>query len=63
MCGGLGASFVVCWIGDFLCGMHKFGGSNNLKEDMKEKAFKIAKERANLVDKLITTCIENDKNN
>ncbi|KAL0883964.1 hypothetical protein ABMA27_016017 [Loxostege sticticalis] len=60
MCGGLGAHFTVCLNKGLICGNHKFGGSHLLMENQ-EEVLKIAKERANLVVKVIDSCIKNEK--
>lgn len=60
MCGGVGASFIVCTNTSGLCGVQKFGGSN-LSPEMQEEAMKIAKERGILIKKVIDTCINNEK--
>lgn len=59
MCGGSGANYIVCWNNGFLCGAHKFGSSSLSMEDEKE-ALKIAKQRTQLIEKLIETCILNE---
>lgn len=60
MCGGLGAHFTVCLNKGLICGNHKFGGSHLLMENQ-EEVLKIAKEKANLVVKVIDSCIKNEK--
>jgi hypothetical protein len=61
MCGGIGANFIVSSNKGLLCGSQKFGASNLLPETQ-EEALKIASERAKLIEKVIKTCIANDKN-
>lgn len=60
ICGGVGANFIICTNKHGLNGVQKFGGSNLLPEGQ-EKALKIAKERAILVEKVIETCLNNEK--
>lgn len=61
MCGGLGANLIVCWNGELLCGLHKYGGSHNLSKKFQEKAMKVAKGKATLINDLINSSIKNFK--
>lgn len=61
ICGGIGSNLIVCCNKEFLCGTQKFGGSN-LSVESQEKAIKIAKERANVIEKAINVCIKNYEN-
>lgn len=61
MCGGIGANLILCYNKGFLCTSQKFGASN-FSEDCEEKALKIAKQRAELAEKVIDVCIKNYEN-
>ncbi|XP_013175111.1 PREDICTED: exosome complex component RRP43-like [Papilio xuthus] len=56
MCGGNGANITVSWNNGFLCGILKSGGGT-LSIEQEKEAIKMAKERTQLVEKLIDTCI------
>ncbi|XP_028158008.1 exosome complex component RRP43-like [Ostrinia furnacalis] len=60
MCGGAGANLTVCVNKGLLCGNHTFGGSHLLMENQ-EEILKIAKEKANLVENVINSCISNEE--
>ncbi|CAG9792015.1 unnamed protein product [Diatraea saccharalis] len=59
MCGGIGSNFIVCSNQSLLCGTQKFGGSN-LPPESQEEALKISRDRANVVEKVIETCLANN---
>ncbi|XP_013185558.1 exosome complex component RRP43 [Amyelois transitella] len=59
MCGGIGSNFIVCCNNGLLCGTQKFGGSD-LSTECQEKALKIAKDRASLVEEVIDTCLKHE---
>lgn len=58
MCGGIGANLILCYNKGFLCGSHKFGCCN-LPKECEEMAFKIAKEKTQLVEEVVDVCIKN----
>lgn len=60
MCGGTGANLIVCSNKGQFCGIQKFGGSN-LSSEAEKKTLLIAKERSKLVEKVIETCLKNEK--
>ncbi|CAH1635229.1 unnamed protein product [Spodoptera littoralis] len=58
MCGGIGANLILCYNKGFLCGSHKFGCCN-LPKECEEMAFKIAKEKTQLIEEVVDVCIKN----
>lgn len=58
MCGGIGANLITCYNKGILCGIQKFGGCN-LSLECEAEAFKMAKERAQVVEEVVDVCIKN----
>ncbi|KAG6465890.1 hypothetical protein O3G_MSEX015472 [Manduca sexta] len=62
MCGGSGASLIVCYNNGLLCGTHKFGGSN-LSADCQDVTLKTAKEKSAIVENVINVCKQDYESN
>lgn len=61
ICGGSSTNLIICYNSVLLCSIQKFGGSN-LSKDCYDDALKTAKERAEIVEKVIDLCIQDSEN-